>query len=44
MGSPLAPVLAINLFMGYQCEKHWLENCNSDIEFYRGNVDDTFAL
>ena len=42
MGSPLAPVLA-NLFMGHH-EKRWLENYNSGIEFYRRNVDDTFAL
>ena len=44
MGSPFVPVLA-NLFMGHH-EKRSLENydINSDIEFHRIYVDDTFAL
>ena len=32
-----------NLFMGHH-EKHWFENYNLGIEFYRTYVDDTFAL
>ena len=42
MGSPLATVLAYHLMD--QQDKHWLENYNSGIEFYRRYVDDTFAL